>query len=152
MITKNDVLLLLTELQDRGENVTSYIKMLMSSPDISIDVIKYVNSKRQIDVAAFYDLIRKNYNSRRSSLYRNLVKETHDNPEDILITLSALNLQILLYNKKLDKDKQQMFLVHSRALEIAQVLANYYKTYDLIPCFKLMYLIKSDLKLFENIR
>ena len=94
-------------------------------------------------------MLRKNYNHKRSNLYINLVKETLNSPTEVLITLSSLNLQILLFAKKLSDDK--MFLKHSRAEEITQVLNNYYKTYDLIPCLKLLKLIKADLVAFEQI-
>ena len=68
----------------------------------------------------------------------------------MLTTLAALNLQILLFAKKLENN--EMFLKHSRAEEITRVLNNYYKTYDLRPCNKLLHLIKADLKAFESIR
>lgn len=149
MLTKNDLILLLTELEDQGENVTKQLNTLMLSPTIPTDIIRYINNKRQLDVANFYDMLRKNYNHKKSSLYINLVKESFDDPSDILVTLSALNLQIMLYAKKLPDSK--MFLKHSRGEEISQVLNNYYKTYDLIPCLKALKLIKADLKSFESI-
>ena len=43
----------------------------------------------------------KNYNKKRSNLYINLVKEELTNPIEALITLSSLNLQILLFAKKI---------------------------------------------------
>lgn len=149
MVTKNDLLLLLTELQEQGMDVNSQISRLFSSSTIPLDVIKYINDQRQLDVSGFYELIRKNYNAKRSSLYKNIVREDNKNPSEVLTTLAALNLQILLYSKKLEDSK--MFLKHSRAEEITRVLNNYYKTYDLIPCMKLIKLIKSDLVTFETV-
>lgn len=150
MLTKNDLILLLTELEDQGIIVTKQLNALMLTPSIPADIIKFINDRRQLDVANFYEMLRRNYNHKKSSLYINLVKETFDDPSDVLITLSALNLQIMLYAKKLDDSK--MFLKHSRGEEISQVLNNYYKTYDLIPCLKALKLIKADLKSFESIR
>jgi hypothetical protein len=121
----------------------------MLSPTIPIDVLKFINERRQFDVANFYEMLRKNYNHKKSSLYINLVKESFDEPSDVLVTLSALNLQIMLYAKKLPDNK--MFLKHSRGEEISHVLNNYYKTYDLIPCLKALKVIKADLKSFESI-
>lgn len=149
MLTKNDLILLLTELEDQGNNVTRQLKSLMMSPTIPADVLKFINDRRQFDVANFYDMLRRNYNHKKSSLYINLVKESFDDPSEVLVTLSALNLQIMLYAKKLEDSK--MFLKHSRGEEISQVLANYYKTYDLIPCLKALKVIKADLKSFESI-
>lgn len=149
MLTKNDLILLLTELEDRGIDVNKQLTTLMVSPTIPHDVLKFINDRRQFDVANFYEMLRKNYNHKKSSLYINLVKETFDDASDVLVTLAALNLQIMLYAKKLPDSK--MFLKHSRGEEISQVLANYYKTYDLIPCLKALKVIKADLKSFENI-
>lgn len=149
MITKNDILLLLTELQESGADVKLYFTKAITAPNVSLEVLKFINDQRQLDVAAFYELLRKNYNSKKSPLYKNIVKEDMDKPDEVLTTLAALNLQILLFAKKLDDDK--MFLKHSRAEEITRVLNNYYKTYDLLPCLKLVKLIKADLVAFETV-
>ena len=75
MITKNDTLLLLTELQESGVNVASYFTKAIVAPNVSLEVLKFINDQRQLDVAAFYELLRKNYNSKKSPLYKNIVKE-----------------------------------------------------------------------------
>lgn len=148
MLTKNDLVLLLTDLQESGEDVSREIRQLYAAQSIPMTILKYINDRRQFDVAAFYELLRKNYNNKKSSLYKNIVKETISDPTTILTTLAALNLQILLFAKKLDDSK--MFLKHSRAEEITRVLNNYYRTYDLIPCLKLAKLIRADLIAFET--
>jgi len=151
MITKNDLILLLTDLQENGVDVDKYLLSTITSSNINIEALKFINDNRQIDLAKFYELLRKNYNNKKSPLYKNIVNEKiEDNPTEVLTTLAALNLQILLFAKKLDNN--EMFLKHSRAEEITRVLNNYYKTYDLIPCFKLLKLIKADLKVLESIR
>lgn len=149
MLTKNDLLLLLTELQEEGKDVQPYLNRALMGSTISLDVLKFINAQRQFDVACFYELLRKNHNAKKSPLYKNIVREDLDKPEDVLTTLAALNLQILLFAKKLEDDK--LFLKHSRAEEITRVLNNYYRTYDLIPCLKLMKLIKADLVAFETV-
>jgi len=149
MLTKNDLLLLLTDIESSGKNVDAEIYKLLKDETVPYSVLKFINDERQLDVSVFYGLLRKNYNNKRSNLYINLVKEALDNPTEILITLSSLNLQILLFAKKLPENK--MFLKHSRAEEITRVLNIYYKTYDLIPCLKLLKLIKADLVAFEQL-
>lgn len=149
MVTKNDLLLLLTELQDNGEDVSKELTKVFSSDSLSLDVVKFINDRRQFEVAAFYELLRKNYNNKKSPLYKNIVKDSFSDPQEVLTTLAALNLQILLFAKKLDDDK--LFLKHSRAEEITRVLNNYYKTYDLIPCLKVCKLIRADLVAFETV-
>ena len=150
MLTKTDLLLLLTDLESKGIDTKKQETLLLTNSGISRDVLKFINDNRQFDVAGFYEMLRKNYNNKKSPLYKNLVKEEFKDTSEVLTTLAALNLQILLYAKHLPDSK--MFLRHSRADEITQVLNNYYKTYDLIPCFKCLKLIKSDLKVFEMIR
>jgi len=149
MITKNDIILLLTELQENNINVDNYLRKTILSESINLDALKFINDNRQLDVAKFYELLRKNNNSKKSPLYKNIVKEELSSADDVLTTLAALNLQILLFAKKLDDN--QMFLKHSRGEEITKVLNNYYATYDLIPCYKLLKLIKADLVALEHI-
>lgn len=153
MITKNDILTLLTEMQNKGvEDAKKYFKHTLLNEEIDLDTLKFINDNRELEVTNFYEMIRRNYNQKKSPLYKNIVKEEYKEPEEVLTTLAALNLQILLFNKNLEESKKQRFLNHSRAQEIVEVLDNYYKTYDLRPCLKLIYLIKSDLKAFERIR
>ena len=149
MLKKTDLLLLLTELQDNGEDVTKYISTLYKTTSIPTDIIKFINDKRPIDVAQFYEKLRYNYNHKKSDLYINIVKETED-IQEVLTTLAAYNLQVLLYGKKL-KDPE-MFYRNSRVEEVTRVLNNYYKTFDINACNILLSLLKADIKLFEEIR
>lgn len=151
MLTKNDLLLLLTSIQKEGKDVKSQITKLMTSPEISTDIIKFINDNRPLEISQFYEQLRKSYNNKKSSLYINLVKEPTI-PFEALITLSSLNLQTLLFAKHLKEEQVTMFLSHSRAEEISRVLNNYYLTFDLKPVFALLHLIRSDIKAFENIK
>ena len=150
MIKKHDILLLLTELQDNGEDVSKYISTLYKTKDIPIETIKFINDKREIDVAAFYERLRSNYNHKKSDLYINIVKEDLTNLDEILTTLAAYNLQVLLFARKLDN--KELFYKFSRVEEVTRVLNNYYKTYDIEKCRLILSLIKADLKLFEAIK
>jgi hypothetical protein len=151
MLKTTDLVLLLTELEEKGvEGASQQLRQLLSKGDISLDVLKFINGNRVLDVAHFYEQIRKSYNAKKSSLYINLVREEVKDPKDMLTTLASLNLQILLFAKHLDSP--QMFLSHSRAEEITRVLNNYYRTYDLKPVVALRSLIKADLKSFESIK
>lgn len=150
MITKNDILLLLTELQNKGEDVNTYINSLYKTKDIPLSTIKYINDKRQIDVVDFYEKIRKSYNNKKSDLYINIVKETLDNLDDILTTLASYNLQVLLFARKLDN--KEAFYRATRVEEVTRVLNNYYKTFDIDKCRLMLSLIKADIKLFEAIK
>ena len=150
MISKNDILLLLTELETNGINITKYTNELFKNPNVSLKTIKFINDNRHFDVFNFYELIRKNYNTKKSKLYKNLVKEELENPKEAITIISALILQINLFASKLENDR--LFLKHSRVLELTEALNRYYTTFDLIPCLKLLKLIKADLKAFEAIK
>lgn len=150
MLKKNDLILLLTHLQEKGVDVSQQLRRVISSQDIPLDVVKFINDNRQLDVTRFYEQLRKSYNEKRSSLYINLVREDLKEPTDALTTLASFNLQVLLFAKHLEHPT--MFLSQSRADEVTMVLHNYYKTYDLSPVLTLRTLIKSDLKAFESIR
>lgn len=148
MITKNDCILLLTMLPQTNET-SLMLKLALRNPDVDLRVLKYINSNRQLDANAFYEKIRSAYNKgKKSMLYKNIVTcDEEDCSNHVLTTLAALNLQILLFAKNVENEK--MFLSHMRLEEINEALLNYSKTFDLIPCIKVLQIIKADLKAFE---
>lgn len=150
MITKTDCLSLLFELKDKGINCNEQIKHLLVITEPDIETIKFINDNRELNVRKFYEKLRKSYNQKRSNLYINIVRENRDkvDPKELVITLASLQLQILLFNKTLDDID---FLRNARFDEISKVLLNYYSTKDIIPCQRLLDLIKSDLKVLEEI-
>ena len=148
MITKNDVMLLLTDLEKSGFSVDKSMYVDVSRKGVTPEVVQFINNSRQIDLYKFYEKIRKSYNDKHSTLYINIVKEI-DDVNKVLTTLSALQTQILLFCEKEAADKE-MFLRHSRISEISKVLLNYYNTYDLKPCIRLIQLIKADIKCLQN--
>ena len=70
-----------------------------------------------------------------------------EEPKDIIITLSSLGLQIMLYAKQFEDP--QMFLQQARYQELASCLYKYSISYDLLPAINLLRLVKMDLKAFE---
>lgn len=146
-LRKTDLLLLLTELQDEGVQVSDQIKLLMRSNNIPSEVITFINNHRELEITKFYEHIRRTYNDKKSKLYINIMKEI-DDPQEILTTLSSLLNQILLWNRRVDN--KRLFLDNARAKEITLVLNNYFKTYDITQAQTLITLIKSDIKCLEN--
>lgn len=150
MITKRDCLLLLSGLAANGVDTDQMVKTTLKSSDVNINVIKFINDHRQLDANAFYEKIRKSYNHKKSVLYKNIVTcDEVDCSDSVLTTLAALNLQILLFMPNVSDSA--MFLKHTRFEEINQVLLNYSKTFDLVPCIRVLQIIKADLKAFEYI-
>ena len=150
MISKRDCILLLSELSSRGIDTSSMLTRALKSAEADIAVVKFINSHRQFDANLFYEKLRKSYNHKKSNLYKNIVTcDEEDCSDTVLTTLAALNLQLLLYMKNVEDTK--MFMSHTRFEEINQVLLNYSRTYDLVPCIKVLQIIKADLKAFEYI-
>lgn len=149
MISKNDCILLLSDIESRGIDTKAQINELLTSNTLPLSVIKFINDNRQLDLASFYEGIRKSYNKKSSNLYINIVKEIED-PTEVLTTLSAMLTQILRYSKKVEN--KTMFLRHARANDITKVLNNYFANYDLTLCLKLMRIIKADIKALESIK
>lgn len=150
MITRRDCLLLLSELAARGIDTADMTRLALKSQDANITVIKFINSNRQLDANAFYEKVRKSYNHKKSTLYKNIVTcDEVDCSETVLTTLAALTLQILLFKNNVTDTR--MFLKHTRFEEITQALLNYSKTFDLVPCIKVLQIVKADLKAFEYI-
>jgi hypothetical protein len=125
------------------------MKKLVTSKEIPLDVLKFILDNRGIEVANFYEMLRKKHNDKKSPLYHNIVKDITD-PEEIITTLACLLVQITLYGKKLQTNKE-IFQREVRAEEITRVLNNFYATGTMDQCLALLRLIKTDLLVLEHI-
>ena len=139
---------ILIKLEDRGVNIDNYMRKLVISKEIPLEVLKFISQHRGIEVANFYEMLRKKHNQKKSPLYLNIVKEV-STLDDVITTLVCLLTQITLYSNKLDN--KDSFLKEVRAEEITRVLNEYFKegTYD--TCIALLKIIKSDLLVLEYI-
>ena len=146
MLTKPDCMSILIKLEDQGINVDSYIKQLITSKEVPIEVLKFIAKNRGIELCNFYEMLRKSHNQKKSPLYTNILKEV-SSPEDVVLTLSSLLQQIILYNKKLVNNTT--FLKEARAEEITRVLNEYFKEGKLDDCLSLLKLVKTDLLVLE---
>lgn len=142
---------MLSEMASKGvDESEEMIQKALRCSDLDEDVLKFINDHRQFDASAFYEKIRKSYNDKKSSLYKNIVvSDEVDCTDTVLTTLASLSLQILLYMK--DVSNPQVFIRSVRFEEITSALSNYGKTFDLLPCMKVLQMIKADIKVFEYI-
>lgn len=151
MISKNDIILLLTDMQQNGGiDIAEDLSEVYRSPGVPFEILRKINEYRQLDVTRFYEKLRKSYNHKRSKLYINIVKADDNaikDPQITLTTLSALLNQILQF----DAEDKEMFYSHSRADEIIKVLDVYFRTFSMEPAYKLLHLIRIDLKALEEI-
>ena len=149
MITKNDCLSILVKLEDSGvQGIDPYMRKLLVSKEIPLDVLKFISDNRGIEVGNFYEMLRKSHNQKKSPLYTNILKEV-ENPDELITTLSCLLTQIILYGNKLINRDQ--FFREVRAEEITRVLNNFFKTGTYEESQALLKLIKSDLLVLEYI-
>ena len=149
MISKNELVLLLTELEKAGvEGASKQIKDALLSKNIEFSTLKFINENRPLEIVQFYERMRKNYNNKKSPLYKNIVKDI-DDVEEIITTLHAYALQVNLFSKKLEN--KQLFFKHAREEEVTRVLNKYYTDYDITSAVKVLRLIKADLVAFETI-
>lgn len=156
MLTRNDCLLLLSELETFDNVDKEKLKQITlktaSQLNVSLETLKFINTYKPLDVKNFYNQIRQNYNNKKSKLYINIVKEIDDTTK-VLTTLSSLLTQILLYSENTKKcDNKQLFLQHSRAKEISLALTKYFENYDITICLQLLRLIKADIKSLEQLQ
>jgi len=151
MLQVNDLILILTDMDASGdEGAKEHLMRALRSPLVSNDTLKYINDRRPLDVTKFYERVRKNYNDKRSNLYKNIVRDIED-PEDAISTLSAFLLNLFLYSKHVEESNKALFFKHVRAEEVSRVLNRFYKDYDITSAIKLLRLIKADLVCFETI-
>lgn len=148
-ISKLDCLAILNDIKESGIDTTKVTKELLSSNSPSLSVIKFINDNRQLDLTRFYEKLRLSYNNKKSTLYKNLVKELDtNNIGDAIITLNSYALQVTLFAKNLE-DKQ-MFYRFARLEEVYRCLHWYSKRYDLTPALNLLGLIRADIKTLET--
>lgn len=149
MLTRNDCLLLLSDLQEQGIETKPMLNKVLQSKSVDTTVLEFIHKNKTLDIINFYIKLRKSYNSKKSKLYKEIVQIDEKQPKDIIITLSSLLTQIFLFSNQVE-DKQ-LFLKHSRADEISKVLVNYCKNYDTTLCLQLLSLIRADLKALESV-
>jgi len=147
MLTRNDCLSILVKLEDNGINIDSYMKKLLISPDIPLEVLQFIIQNQGVEVTNFYEMLRKKHNKNRSPLYTNILKEKNS-LNDVTTTLVCLLTQIVLYSNKLT-DTKDSFLKEVRAEEISRVLNTYFKTSEITECIELLRLIKTDILVLE---
>lgn len=149
MITKNDCMSILVKLGDAGiSNVNQHMRKLAISKDIPLETLKFISDNRGIEVANFYEMLRKKHNKNKSPLYTNIMREI-DSIDNLITTLSCLLVQVNLYGNKLEN--KDAFFREVRAEELSRVLHNYYKDSNADDCAKLLRIIKSDILVLEHI-
>ena len=66
MITKNDCLLLLAEISSKDVDTEPYVQKVIKNKNIDLDVLRFINNYRPIELTLFYEFLRKRYNDKKS--------------------------------------------------------------------------------------
>ena len=147
MLTKSDCMSILVKLEDKGINIDAQMKKLILAKDLPVETLKFIAQNQGIEAVNFYEMLRRQYNKKKSKLYVNILKDSKS-PEDIITTLTCLMQQIVLYNNKLESN-QDAFIKEVRAGEIAEALMEYFKNTSIDKAAALLQLIKTDLLVLE---
>lgn len=150
MLQKTDLILLLSNIQEEHPelDIRDYIDLTLRSPGVNLDVLKFINETRPLEVRNFYEKLRKSYNQKKSNLYINIMKSDETEIKEVMVIMTSLLNQIMIFAKGLE-DKQ-IFLKHARADEITKAILYYLTQYDIEPSVKLLQLIKADLKTLKD--
>lgn len=150
MITKNDCLNLLAELDAFGVDVSAQILKVVDEGKPSLEVLKFINDHRPLRLAEFYEMLRKSYNNKKSTVYINIMRE-EQTPSDVLTTLNAYAMQILLFSNKLPFEEAGVFKRFARLAEVYKVLFIAADTESINECIELLSMIKADIKCLEQL-
>ena len=147
-ISKQECLSLLFELKENGVDTSAQIKSLLLQKSPSIEIIKFINDHRELDIRKFYEKLRHSYNNKHSKLYGNIVRCNEIDGDELICCAGALLQKILLFNKKVESID---FLKQARFNELLSCMKHFYETRDLVQVRKLLNYVKADLKVLEEI-
>lgn len=150
MLSRQECYKLLMELKQKGlEDTDKYFLQLTRCTSVPLEVIKYINTHRELDVTKFYEALRKENNNRKSKLYINIMKEI-DDPDELLITLSSLITKIFIFSKELKAVEKINFFKNVKLEQLESAIMLYSRTGDVTGCINLLSRIKNDIKILES--
>lgn len=150
MITKNECISMLMSLEKTGLKVDDQIRKVLTSKNVPIETLQFINNNQGLEAIKFYEMIRKNHNQKKSRLYTNLLSGEHSE-EELVTTLTSFLQQIALYSRKLRDSDKILFLKEIRAEEVSRVLHQYFKDGNYETCNNMLGAIKCDLLVLEGI-
>lgn len=149
MLTRQDCYKILFEMSNKGLNVQKQISTLSTSTKVPIELIRFINQNRELNVTTFYESLRKKHNAKSSKLYLKLMKEEIEATE-CLKTLSSYITQVLIMSESIDTGERKSFYNSVRIKEALSALNKYFLEQDITECIDILKMIKSDIKILEN--
>lgn len=148
MLGRQDCYKLLIDIKNKGINVDKYFLMLSQSVEIPVEVIKFINENRELDITRFYEDLREKHNKRKSKMYYDLMRELE--PEESIITLSSLITRAFIFGKTLSTRDRIQFYENIDIPSITSAINEYTKTSDIGKCLEILSKIKNDIKVLES--
>lgn len=149
MLNRQDCYKILFDMKEKGIDVTEQISQLSKNVKVPLQVIKFINENRELNVTTFYESLRKKHNEKTSKLYLKIMKEDLD-ANECLKTLSSYVTQVLIASEKIQLSERKSFLESSHILQVISALHKYFASQELLECLDILKIIKSDIKILEN--
>lgn len=150
MITKNECISMLMNLEKAGIKVDDQIRKVLTSKTIPLETLQFISTNQGLEAVKFYEMIRRNHNQKKSKLYTSILSGSRSE-EDLVTTLTSFLQQIALYSRKLKDTEKILFLKEIRAEEVSRVLHQYFKDGNYETCNSLINAIKCDLLVLEGV-
>lgn len=150
MINRLDCYKVLFEMKKNGQDVDKQLTALSTSTTVPASVIEYINTNRPLAIREFYEELRKQSNNKCNKLYKNLVKETHENILEASKTLSSLLTRIIIKAQTLESEKALTFYKQARVTKITSALNEYFSKNNAESIIDELTYIRNDIKILEG--
>lgn len=150
MINRIDCYKVLFDMKKNGQDVDKQLTALSTSTTVPTSVIEFINNNRPLVIREFYEELRKQSNSKNNKLYKNLVKETHENILEASKTLSSLLTRIIIKAESLDKENILTFYKQARVSKITTALNEYFSKNNVESIIDELTYIRNDIKILEG--
>lgn len=150
MLSKLDVYQILFEMKAQNiQGAEENIKLISKSVEVPLDVIRYINDNRSLQITEFYEDLRRKSNTKASKLYKNLMKEDKQ-PQEVLKTASSYVTQVLIRAEQLDLQERTIFYDNSRVKQISEGIHNYFNNGEIRSLLDVLTTVRKDIKILEN--
>ena len=75
MITKNECISMLMNLEKAGIKVDDQIRKVLTSKTIPLETLQFINTNQGLEAVKFYEMIRRNHNQKKSKLREQQIKK-----------------------------------------------------------------------------
>ncbi len=149
IIDRQECYTLLFDMQSKGINIEEPLKKLVQSKDVHLDVIRFINNNRDLDITRFYNNLRKQNNTKKSRLYLQIMKE-EEKEEELIKTASSFITHSFIFSESLEETTRRKFFKSIRLETLVDSIKKYITEYNIQPIKDILKIIKIDIKILEN--